>query len=76
VPRPSELKRRLMTSDDLEAALQLARQTLGFRAVGRPIDDAPETAVRLARLVASLCHHIESTEELAAQAEAERVGVG
>jgi hypothetical protein len=59
-----------MSKEDRGEALTLARQTLGFPADGRPVPDAAETAVRLARLVAALCRHAEATELLAAKAEA------
>jgi transposase-like protein len=42
---------RLMSRADWDAAATMARQVMGLPAVGRPIDDAAETALRLARLV-------------------------
>lgn len=70
MPKASELKARLMDPENRAVAATMARQVTGFPAAGRPVPDAAETAVRLARLVAALCRHAEATELLAAKAEA------
>jgi hypothetical protein len=55
-------REQLMGKGERAAAMSLARSVIGSRAAGRPIDNAPEMAVRLARLTASLCRHIEAAE--------------
>ena len=63
IPKP-------MMKDEQSEALTFARSIIGYAAAGRPVREANETAVRMARLVAKLVRHIEEAEALAAEEEA------
>jgi hypothetical protein len=53
---------KLMDREERDAAMDLARSVTASRAYGKPVDDDPETIVRLARAVKQLCRHADAVE--------------